>query len=217
MLRGHSILFFKPFAGLARRSVPVAARVAIQAAKVIVYWSCLELSLFVQCPTSTFGPAKSSKHWRFMKQNFIFSISFASFNLNYMLKKMNFVAWCFFALENLICFESAHVACWAISKQIRFSSISKYHALKFIFFEQNSSNIMKLLNCKPAQTSSYLRFCFMKRAKHKNLLDGLWLLLRFWHDNLRLHFNLWYLPCASTNFVKWQGSNHYRNLIKQFC
>ena len=40
MLRGHSILFFKPFAGLARRSVPVAARVAIPAAKVIVLNSC---------------------------------------------------------------------------------------------------------------------------------------------------------------------------------
>ena len=165
MLRGHSILFFKPFAGLARRSVPVAARVAIQAAKVIVYWSCLELSLFVQCPTSTFGPAKSSKHWRFMKQNFIFRISFASFNLNYMLKKMNFVAWCFVALENLICFESAHVACWAISKQIRFSSISKYHALKFIFFEQNSSKIMKLLNCPTSPNQLKPQILFHKKSQ----------------------------------------------------
>ena len=117
MLRGHYILFFKPFAGLARRSVPVAARVAIQVAKVIVYWSCLELFLFVQCSTSTFGPAKSSKHWSFMKQNHKFKISFASFNLNYMLKEMIFVAWCFVALENLICLESAHVAWWAISNQ----------------------------------------------------------------------------------------------------
>ena len=134
-----------------------------------------------------------------MKQNHKFNIRFASFNLNYILK-MNFVAWCFVDLENLICFESAHVACWAISKQIRFSSISKYHALKFIFFEQNSSKIMKLLNCPTSPNQLKPQILFDKKSQAQKFIRWTQISVRQTSSAL----SSWYLPCASTSFVKWR-------------
>ena len=50
------------------------------------------------------------------------------------IKKICCVARCCDAVKNLICFHFAQLACWANSKQIRFSSTSKQYALKRIFF-----------------------------------------------------------------------------------